>query len=711
MPFREAVSAPECGDFLVDILLPIHAPHPFTYRLAVGSTLPPRGARVLVSVGSREMVGVFWGPARMPFVDADRIKEVGLLLDEEPLFPDSLLVLLERASAYYLHPLGMVLAEALPPGLLSPKGSRIEKIRKARRKRPASIDLPAWPSVRPERFTDEQEAALLRILPAVDEGGFRTFLIFGVTGSGKTEIYLEAARRSLERGKDVLFLVPEISMTTQAAGHFRARFGEDVIVLHSSLTESQRIEEWQRVRTRTGRVVVGTRSAVFAPVSDLGLVVVDEEHDPSYKQESGFRYNGRDLAILRAQIASAPVILGSATPALSSYQSALSGRYELIRLTKRVEERPLPEVSVVDLRRKVGVQRRPRQGEGLPRWMTLPLFHAMEETLGRKEQVLLFLNRRGFATFVFCPDCGHVFRCPHCEVTLTWHRGKDFGDRQEEGGGTLRCHYCGQVRPALPVCPACGGHAVRATGYGTERVAEDVRALFPDVRVERLDRDTVQGRRKRMEGIVHAFHEGAVHVLVGTQMVTKGHDFPGLTLVGILSADLSLNIPEYTAGERTFQLLSQVAGRAGRAGLPGRVIIQTWNPGHYAVECATRHDYAAFFEQEAALRKNHLYPPFASMVNIRLTGAKKDMVEKAAVAIAQEGRRFASMPSLSEPVEILGPSPAPHARLKGIHRHQILFRSRSRAALRAVILPLTSSWSRSFPGVRVEVDVDPVQLL
>lgn len=666
------------------------------------------------------MVGVVWGVAEKP--PSAELRDVERVLDETPLLPESLLPFLEWTAGYYFYPVGKVIAEALPPGLLSASGRRIELIRRAGpRKRRSPPRMPHWYSSRPASLTGEQEAALRCIRDAVASGSFRPILVHGVTGSGKTEVYLQACEECLSRGRSALILVPEIAMTAQAVGLFADRFPDEITVLHSGLTEGQRRDQWYRIRQGMSRVVVGTRSAVFAPLPDLGLVVVDEEHDPSYKQEEKLRYHGRDLAVMRASFFGATVILGSATPAVTSYHHALRGRYRLILLRKRVAERALPDVDVVD-RRGRGKKTRRRSAAAPPFWMTEILERGLRETLGRGEQALLFLNRRGFATHVFCPACGHVFRCPRCDIGLTWHRGS--GQQARPGktsgagpgpDGLLQCHYCGLQSPALPLCPRCRSQAVRTSGYGTQRIAADLAAMFPDARVARLDRDAM-GSRERMERVLLDFHSGCLDVLVGTQMVAKGHDFPGLTLVGIVWADLSLNFPEYHAAERTFQLLGQVAGRAGRGIRPGRVIVQTWLPDHFAIECARTHDYARFFERETALRAGLGYPPFGRLINLRFSGRNGVLVADTALRTAETARRLASSPGrqweAAGAVEVMGPAPAPRTKLKDRYRWQILLKSPSLAAVRGLCADVLEVRSGLVPsGVKLDVDVDPSSLL
>ncbi len=685
---------------LIDVVVPLPVYKVFTYVLPEGMPLPAIGSRVLVPVGHRDMVGMIWrSSAKRP--SSIELKEVKRILDTAPLVPESLVRFIEWTSSYYFYPLGQVVAEALPPGLLSARNRRISQItgcpEKARRCR---LNPVSWSFKTPLELTEEQKGALNLIYRAISDRSYHPMLLYGVTDSGKTEVYLQAAAECLRHGRDVLVLVPEIAMTLQAVAWFMDRFGGEVTVLHSGLTDVQRRYQWWKIRHGESRIVVGTRSAIFAPISDIGLIVIDEEHDPSYKQSERLRYQARDLALLRGRMSGASVVLGSATPSLSTYRNAMLGRYQLITMKRRVGKRPLPEVVIVD-RKKEG------RGSTGYEWLSERLEGAIRDTLARKEQVLLFLNRRGFATYVFCPECGHVFRCPHCEVALTWHRGETRG-RPE---GVLRCHYCGMELPALPLCPCCGGKAVRALGYGTERVASDLKDIFPEARIARLDRDTVQGRR-HLEKIVLDFRERRLDILVGTQMITKGHHFPGLTLVGILWADLSLNLPEYHAAERTFQLFAQVAGRAGRGERPGQVLIQTWLPNHYVLHHARAYDFEGFYKKESEFRQALEYPPFGHLINLRFSGYKKALVCSVSGDAARLAKRLARGIKEEPQVEVLGPAPAPRLKLRDRYRWQVLLKSASLSGLRAVCSGLLSKKADIVPSsVRMEIDVDPFSML
>ncbi len=547
----------------------------------------------------------------------------------------------------------------------------------------------------PPVWTPDQRAALEAVDRALDAGGYHTLLLHGVTGSGKTEVYLEAIRRVAEAGRQALVLVPEIALTPQLSARFRARFGERVAVLHSGLSAGERYDQWRRIRAGELPIVVGARSAVFAPLEDVGVVVVDEEHDPSYKQDGQPRYDGRNLALVRAQQAGALALLGSATPSLESHVNARRGRYEEVVLGSRPGGGRLPEVEIVDLRRAAP----PRPGPGEEESPFSPsLAEALQETVADRGQAILFLNRRGWSSFVVCQACGHPFRCDQCAVGLTHHRGP----------GLLRCHYCDHAERVPETCPACGDRAVRLFGLGTERLESVVRALLPEARVARLDRDTA-GRRS-LSSLVRAMRRGDVDVLVGTQMVTKGHDFPGVTLVGVVAADLGLNQPDFRAAERTFQLLTQVAGRAGRGDRPGRVIIQTFSPGHYALVTAKGHDYAALAERELAIRRELGYPPYGHLIALKLDSEDPERVRQAARALGRTLATALARPG-AEPAAVLGPAPAPLSMLRGRHRWQLLLKARERRRVRALLREALAAHPRGFGAVRVAIDVDPIHML
>jgi primosomal protein N' (replication factor Y) (superfamily II helicase) len=549
---------------------------------------------------------------------------------------------------------------------------------------------PAGPSRAPDapwggavlRPSPAQFAALGQLRAALDSSTFAPFLLHGETGSGKTFVYLEAIARTREKGKGAIALVPEIALTPQLAGRFRARFGDDVAVLHSGLTERERQVEWHRVREGRAGIVVGARSAVFAPVPDLGIIVVDEEHEPSYKQEDRLRYNARDLALVRAKEAGAVAVLGSATPSLETLRRAEEGKLAVLRLPERADGRPPPAIEIVD-----------RKQAPAGKLLTAALAHALEECVARSEQAILFLNKRGQERSLLCKDCGSAVGCPNCSVALVLHRA---------GGTMLRCHLCGHEE--MPrACAVCGSLRIAPLSFGTQHLEEELSRIVPKARIARLDRDAASAPG-RAAAILAKFARRELDVLVGTQMVAKGHDFPGVTLVGVIDADGPLHIPDFRAGERCVQLLAQVAGRAGRGTQPGRVVLQALRPEEPAVAYAR--DYKAFAVLEDARRRALRFPPWSRLLALRIQGNTLPRVEGAAERLAAKARDAAAR---GEPIEVLGPAPAPIARLRGKERLQVLLRADGHPALHRVARALLSE--RLPPGVELAVDVDPASLL
>ena len=541
----------------------------------------------------------------------------------------------------------------------------------------------------PEQLTAEQHQVLATLIPAIISASFAPFLLFGVTGCGKTEVYLQAVQHAIGAGKTALVLVPEIALASQLEAHFYSRFGSQLAVLHSGLSDGERFDQWQTVLSSTAKVVLGARSAVFAPLEQLGIVIVDEEHEPAYKQEDGLRYNGRDLAVLRAQMAGCPVLLGSATPSVISYQHCIQGKYTLLTMRKRVAEQPLPTVEIVDL----ATVKRSRADLVF----SDQLINALGETLEQGKQSLLFVNRRGFSSFMLCRDCGAILQCKHCQVSLTLHRHQRI----------LLCHYCGYSQHPDTLCPSCGSTRMAGLGIGSERIEEEVQQLFPEARVARLDSDTTTNRKHYL-AVLKAVRSRQVDILIGTQMIAKGLHFPHITLVGVVWADSGLGMPDYKAAERTFSLLAQVTGRAGRGDDPGRVIIQTYQPHHYSVHLAQHHDYTAFFDREIAVRQPLRYPPFSRLVNIRFSGLKEERVEQAAGLVADFLRRR----QWTNQVDILGPSPAPLVKIKDRTRWQLLLKSRYPAVLHEICETLLAEKSRVCPrAVTMSFDVDPENMM
>jgi len=553
---------------------------------------------------------------------------------------------------------------------------------------PEPVAIRSAPIRAPHDLNATQRNAFDLIAAGIQSEKFCTFLLYGVTGSGKTEVYLNAIDVALAQGRSSLLLVPEIALTPAVAGQFYARFGDRVAILHSAFSDAERADQWRRIRAGGASVVVGTRSGVFAPVRNLGLIVVDEEHDASYKQEETPRYHGRDLAIVRAQAAGACVVLGSATPSMESRFNASSGKYTLLEMPDRVADRPMPEVRVIDMRQEFLETRKHAI-------FSRALLEAIRERLGNNEQAMVLLNRRGFSTFVACRSCGERVQCVNCSVTLTYHRR----DRR------LLCHYCGYAEKVPSVCPKCHSEHVHFMGSGSERVEDELHGEFPEAKIARLDRDTVTGKRQ-FEDILQNFRERNFDILVGTQMIAKGHDIPNVTLVGVVSADVGIGMPDFRAAERTFQILTQVAGRAGRGHLPGIVYLQTINPDHYAIRLAAQQDYRGFFEKELQFRRFMKYPPFAAMANILIRATKQED----ALRMSTELGHHIALPA--ENIKIMGPAEAPVQRLKAEYRYQILIKSGSRKDLNALLRKAQNfARDQKWGATALVIDVDPLTLL
>jgi primosomal protein N' (replication factor Y) len=554
--------------------------------------------------------------------------------------------------------------------------------------KPEPVEMRFGPVRARHLLNPAQQAAFEQIRSAVESRKFHAFLLNGVTGSGKTEVYLNAIEAVLAQGRGALLLVPEIALTPAMAGQFFSRFPDRVAILHSAFSDVERIDQWRRIRSAAASVVVGTRSGVFAPVRDLGLIVVDEEHDGSYKQEETPRYNGRDVAVVRAQAAGACVVLGSATPSLESRYNAQCGKYTLIELPARIEQRPMPSVELIDMRQEFLETRRQAT-------FSRKLLEALGARLENGEQAIILLNRRGFSSFVACRSCGERIQCINCSVTLTFHKR----DRR------LLCHYCGYAQKPPTVCPRCAGEHIYFLGLGSERVEEELHREFPTARIARLDRDTVTGKRQ-YEIILHGFREGDYDVLVGTQMIAKGHDIPNVTLVGVISGDTGLGMPDFRAAERTFQLLTQVAGRAGRGAAPGTVLIQTINPDHYAIRLAAAQDYPAFYEKELAFRRAMHYPPFSAMGNVLVRSEHKEM----ALRMSTELARLMTPPP--EKLRVLGPAEAPVPRLHNEYRYQFLIKAASRKTLNALLQRIRCfALEHKWGATALMIDVDPLSLM
>jgi primosomal protein N' (replication factor Y) len=539
-------------------------------------------------------------------------------------------------------------------------------------------------------LTDAQSSALREIEKPLAEHRYAAFLLHGVTGSGKTEVYIRAMREALRLNRSAMMLVPEIALTPVFSRRLRAYFGERVAIFHSSLTTGERFDEWSRLKKGEARIVIGTRSAVFAPVSNLGLIVIDEEHETSYRQQESPYYNGRDTGIMRALKEAAVVVLGSATPSLESFHNAQSGKYTYLQLPHRIGMRQMARAEIIDMRAVFAEQ-------GRAAVFSPELLSAIEETHARNEQAIILLNRRGYSSFVLCRSCGESIHCPNCDVTLTYHRSEM----------SLVCHYCNHRRPAPRECPACAGKYIYYVGEGTEQIEEMLRKQFPTLRMARLDRDTTS-RRKLFERTILEFGAGELDMLVGTQMLAKGHDFPNVTLVGVVSVDAGLALPDFRSAERTFQLITQVAGRAGRGDRAGRVLIQTFHPHHYALKHACAQDYAGFYKEEIHYRRSISYPPFVALASLLIHS--EDLTR--AQTLAADLRLALEAANTDRACRILGPAPAPLARLKGEHRIQLILKSRSRPRLRqAIDMALAEIAARGADLRSLNIEIDPVNLM
>ncbi|MBI5189828.1 MAG: primosomal protein N' [Nitrospirae bacterium] len=659
----------------LDVVIGLGAEKSFTY------SLPPHlahravpGQRVVVPLGSRVRTGYIVGlTATKGEYD---VKDILDIPDADPLVPPGLMELTRWVGAYYRAPWGMALGVALPPGL--EEGVAVRP-RKGVAEEPDGL----FGEAHALSLNAEQVAAAGQVQAAVKEGSFRPFLLHGATGSGKTEVYLSAIEALKGSGRGAIVLVPEISLTPQLARRFKARFGAEVAVLHSGLTESKRREEWWRIRNGKASVAVGARSAVFAPFTEVGLIIVDEEHDGSYKQEEGVKYHARDVSVMRASMEKCPVVLGSATPSLESYYNAKKGKYTLLELPERVLGRPMPRVHIIDLKDKPGEYP-----------ITSVMAGAARERLERGEQALFFLNRRGFSDFLVCRDCGHVPECPSCSISLTFHKS----------ARSLRCHWCGDEQTPPTLCPKCGGDKIKYMGGGTERIEKELEKLYDGVKITRVDRDTVKerGAYAKLLGEVASGESG---ILLGTQMVSKGHDLPGIGMVGVVLADTGLHHPDFRAAERTFQVVTQVAGRTGRGDTPGEVFVQTFQPEHYALTHAATHDYAGFYAEEIAFRKELGYPPFSRLALVILRAVKPENAEGGAMAAAREFLSAAK----GTGVTVLGPAPAPVKRVRGKYRWFVILKGPSATRLhKALDVGIKSlNEKKLLPGCSLDVDVDP----
>lgn len=729
------------AELIADIAVNAPLKNLFSYRVPESlQTTVQVGMRAKIPFGRRSGIGTILALRRG---ETEGLKPFTELLDQEPLVPESLADLLRWAAEYYCHPVGQVVKNALPADIGSdkartavvteayysclkcepqPRGTKqrqlldfvaagdgvsmtalrnhfdaphaslkalveqgyLHQSEQERIRDPFhASDIPAD---RAPALTDEQKLCLDELIPTIRERVFQGFLLHGVTGSGKTEVYLHAVAECLAQQRQALILVPEISLTPQLVGRFRARFnhqGFKIAVLHSGLAAGERYDAWREICRDKIDIVIGARSAVFAPLRNPGLIIVDEEHDASYKQGEGFRYSARDLALVRGQKQKLAVLLGSATPSLASFYRSEQSLLKRLCLSKRIHAQALPTVALLDMRGK--------KQEGA---LDHELIEAIQASLEQREQVLLLLNRRGYAPFLLCGDCGTGFECPNCSISLTYHQ------KQHQ----LRCHYCDYHERAVEVCPNCQSLNITAPGAGTEKLEEELAELFPGTRIARMDRDSTS-RKGAHERIVSAMMDGDIDILIGTQMIAKGHDFPGVGLVGVVNADSGLNLPDFRCAERAFSLLTQVAGRAGRSSGGGRVFIQTYNPEHYALQCAVQHDYLDFYQQELPFRQELGYPPCGSLVNLIFSANELKQVQSGSA-------RFATfVSSLGSTVDVLGPSPCPLSRLRGKYRYQLLLKADKRSELRSVVARLDEGRGLLARTVALQIDIDPLEML
>ncbi len=652
---------------------------------------PPSGTatvsvRVKTDVLPTLTVGVPSGGQAEPRASASGARpESSRKLVREPSMPKAereLLSYLElHPGSHNLAEIESVIAKASPAARSLARKNLVKLTLEA-------VHSPATFEPIPRILNPHQQEAYDRIRTSIDSKHFQTFLLEGVTGSGKTEVYLRAIDATLAIGRGALMLVPEIGLTPAVAGQFHHRFGERVAILHSAFHDSERAQEWRRIRAGQALVVVATRSGIFAPVRDLGLIIVDEEHDQSYKQQETPRYHGRDVAIVRARDSQAVVVLGSATPSLESRFNADRGKYQHLLLPERIEKRPMPKVELIDMREEFLETR--KQGT-----FSRALIDAVTERLENHEQAMLLLNRRGFSSFAACRACGERVECQNCSVTMTYHRR----DRR------MLCHYCNWSSKVPERCPKCDSGYMQFIGLGSERLEDELHTAFPRARIARIDRDTVGGKRD-YETILAAFRGGDYDVLVGTQMIAKGHDIPNVTLVGVVNADIGLGLPDFRAAERTFQLLTQVAGRAGRGNTPGIVLIQTINPDHYAIRCAAAQNYEAFYSKEIEFRRMMAYPPYAALANVIVRGAREEEALARSTALA----RLLQPPA--EGLRVIGPAAASIARVKNEYRYQMLLKSASRKLLNETIVTLQRfAAAEKWNPTNLAIDVDPVTLL
>jgi len=651
------------------------------------------GHRVLVPLGRRKVVGIVLGAETE--IPKHSLKPVEALLDEHPLFSSTQLKFLQWAADYYLCPLGEILKTALP----APLGKIKDKKREIKKRNLKALENEVFEEAPKLELSRAQEEIAQKIMGSP---GFQTHLLHGITGSGKTEIYFYLMEKILSEGKSILSLVPEISLTPQLYQRYQKRFGKEVTLYHSALNDAERLKAWKSCQEGSCKILLGTRSALFAPFPHLGLLIVDEEQDSSYKQEERVRYHARDLSILRAKLENIPIVLGSATPSVESYHKAQTGKFVYHALNERFGEAQLPLIEIVDLclAKKSPQAVEEKRGNLNSSLLSPRLLDEIEKNLTNQEQTLLLLNRRGFSHFILCEDCGHTPLCPNCEITLTFHKKPP----------QLTCHYCDHTISPPDHCPICLGLNFKERGTGTEKIEEELENLFPNAKICRMDRDSTQ--RKGSHGaILQKLSEGKIDILVGTQMIAKGHDYPNVTLVGILNADSSLHLPDFRAAEETFQMLTQMSGRAGRAQKPGRVLLQTFSAEHYGIQLAASHQIQEFYKQELSHREELSYPPYSRLIVLRIQGTQVQKVKKGIESLHHRLEKLQKNGELQ--AEILGPSPCLLEKLRNYYRWQILLKSKTSTPLQNLLkhhlLFSEKEWLDS--SLRLIIDVDPLHVV
>lgn len=659
----------------VEVVTSLPIDRTFQYKVTGKEQYPPGiGKRVHIPFRNETRIGYVVKTEDRPMVENPR--PLVNVIDEYPIFTNEMIELAEWIRDNYFCSWGEAL-EAMLPGAL--KWGKISMASRKKEK-PRKVTL-----TEPHKPNKEQEKVLLDINKCLNEGRHEVFLLHGITGSGKTEIYLQTMKNVIEKGKSGIMLVPEISLTPQTVERFTSRFPGKVAVFHSKMLQSTKFSEWKRIKDGEARVVIGPRSAVFSPFKYPGIFIVDEEHEPSYKQEDVPRYHARDVAIERARMTGVPVILGSATPSLESYHKAVNGEYHLVELTQRIREKELPKVKLVDMRMEFDT----RTGKKI---ISRVLEEALQNDIAKKQQALIFLNRRGFSTFVICRKCGYLVKCSKCDTPMVFHQAKK----------QLICHYCNGRFSPPEICPACEEDYLMYKGTGTQKVETELKKMIAGARIVRMDSDTMK-KRGAHDKVLHNFKHHKIDIIVGTQMIAKGLDFPKVTQVGVISADANLNLPDFRSGERTFNLITQVAGRAGRGDLGGGVIVQTFTPEHYAIKLAAKHDYNAFYFKEIESRRQLSFPPFVNLVKVTLRSKKEENVIKSVDRLAK--LLYKKIPDL----DILGPAPSPMAKLRGYYRWNILIKAKDRVSIVKKLRKALKGF-RKGSGVFMAVDVDPMSL-